>query len=60
MRANPRKQTISIKGTASDAKDGFFRGVHRRIQLEPVQDQKGLERGVTHALVAVNERMVRY
>ena len=55
---NPGQQLISAALAAGDAENHAFRLVHRRVELESVQQQHGLEGCVSNSFVAVDESVV--
>ena len=59
IRSNPLGKALSIHVSRSHRHNDSLLLVDLRPQLEPVEDQKGLERGMADALVAVYERMIR-
>ena len=59
MALDPRRELVSTHLTGCDRKNDSFLLIDRCLELVPIQNQEDLERRVAHALVAVDERMIR-
>ncbi len=58
MEANPSKKPITISVATGNIENHALATFDRRIELVPVQQEKGLQRSVTDPLVPIDECMI--